>query len=141
MNRLLLVLLTALIPLCAAAQQRQQRPAAPPPPPVVRPEPETPLVYEPQLLRLSETLGVIAWMSQLCGSADADVWRSRAEQLIEAESVTQARKERLAGAFNRGFVGYQATHRACTDRSRAVIERMLREAREITQDLSNRYGG
>jgi uncharacterized protein (TIGR02301 family) len=140
-RRVWVILLAAGLAAPAAGQQRPraQQPAAPSVP--AEPVPELPLIYEPQLQRLSETLGVIAYVTQLCGDADGDSWRLRAEQLIEAESVTQSRKERLAGAFNRGFLGHQAAHRACTDRSRAVIERMIRDAREITQDLANRFGG
>jgi uncharacterized protein (TIGR02301 family) len=125
----------------ALAQQRPQRAAPPPVAAPPAPEPELPLAYEPQLLRLSETLGVVAYLSALCADGAGDAWRVRAEQLIEAEAVTQARRERLAGAYNRGYLGHQAVHRTCGERTRLVIERKLREAREITQDISNRFGG
>jgi uncharacterized protein (TIGR02301 family) len=125
----------------AAAQQRPRAPAPAVEQKPAEAAPELPLVYEPQLLRLSETLGVIAYMSQLCGDVSSDAWRLRAEQLMEAESSTQARKERLAGAFNRGFAGHQAAHRTCGERSRLVIERQLQQAREIAKDISNRFGG
>jgi uncharacterized protein (TIGR02301 family) len=133
------ILLPLVLCLPAEAQQRPRPPA----PPQAQPEtpPETPLLYEPQLLRLAETLGVVAWMSQLCGPPGGDVWRQRVEQLIEAEAATPARRERLAGAYNRGFLGHQAAHRQCTERGRTVVERKMREAREIAQDLSNRFGG
>jgi uncharacterized protein (TIGR02301 family) len=140
-NRIALAAVLVALAVPAGAQQRQQRPAAPAPAPAPAPEPETLLAYEPQLLRLSEALGVIAFMSQLCGESSSDAWRQRAEQLIEAEAATQARKERLAGAYNRGFTGHQAAHRACGERARLVIERKLKEAREITQDIANRFGG
>jgi uncharacterized protein (TIGR02301 family) len=137
--------LAAALVLAVASAQAQQRPRAPaqPPPPAAQPEPppEMPLIYEPQLLKLSEALGVIAFMSQLCGEPAGEAWRARAEQLIEAESATPARKERLAGAYNRGYAGHQAAHRSCNERSRAVIERKVREAKEIAQDLANRFGG
>jgi uncharacterized protein (TIGR02301 family) len=128
------------IVLAGSAAAQQQR-SAPPPKAPEAPPPETPLAYEPQLLRLSETLGVIAYMSQLCGESGVEAWRQRAEQLIEAEGATPARKERLAGAYNRGYAGHQAMHRGCGDRARAVIERKLKEARDIAQDISNRFGG
>jgi uncharacterized protein (TIGR02301 family) len=125
----------------AVAQQRARTPAPPAQQQPAELAPELPLIYEPQLLRLSETLGVIAYMSQLCGDGASDAWRLRAEQLIEAEAVTQARRERLAGAYNRGFIGHQAAHRTCGERSRLVIERQLQQAREIAKDISNRFGG
>jgi uncharacterized protein (TIGR02301 family) len=138
---LAIALVCVVVALPAGGQQRQQRPPAQAPAPTLAPEPEIPLIYEPQLLRLSEALGVIAFMSQLCGEAGSESWRLRAQQLIEAEGGTQARRERLAGAFNRGFSDHQAAHRSCSDRARLVIERKLKEAREITQDIANRFGG
>jgi uncharacterized protein (TIGR02301 family) len=127
----------------ASAQQRpRQVPAPTPAPQAPAPEPpETPLAYEPELLRLSETLGVIAFLSRLCEEPEAEDWRRRAQQIIDAEGATQPRKERLAGAFNRGYMGYQAMHRTCTEAARLVIERRREEARRITQDVSTRFGG
>jgi uncharacterized protein (TIGR02301 family) len=139
--RALLAILCIVLAAPSWAQQRPQRAAPPPAAPPPAPEPELPLAYEPQLLRLSETLGVVAYLSGLCADPASDAWRVRAEQLIEAEAVTQARRERLAGAYNRGYAGHQAAHRTCGDRTRLVIERKLREARDITQDISNRFGG
>jgi uncharacterized protein (TIGR02301 family) len=128
----------------APAQQRSRQ--APPPaaatPPAPAPEPpETPLAYEPELLRLAETLGVIAYVSRLCDEPAAEEWRRRAQQIIDAEGATQPRKDRLAGAFNRGYMGHQAMHRTCTEASRLVIDRRREEARRITQDISTRFGG
>ena len=34
--------------------------------------------------------------------------------LIESEGVTPARRDRLAGAYNRGYRGYALTYRVCT---------------------------
>jgi uncharacterized protein (TIGR02301 family) len=137
--------LAFMVALAAGPSLAQQRPRATPPPaaqPAPPPEPpETPLAYEPELLRLSEALGTIAYMAHLCGEPGAEGWRQRAQQLIEAEGATQGRKDRLAGAYNRGYIGHQAMHRTCTDAARSVIERRLKQAREITQDISTRFGG
>ncbi len=37
------------------------------------------------------------------------------EELLAAEGVTQGRRERMAGAYNRGYRGYALTYRSCTD--------------------------
>jgi uncharacterized protein (TIGR02301 family) len=135
--------LVAILSVGPSLAQQRPRPASPPaaqPAPVPEP-PEVPLAYEPELLRLSEALGTIAFMAQLCGEPGAEGWRQRAQQLIEAEGATQGRKDRLAGAYNRGYIGHQAMHRSCTEAARIVIERRLKQAREITQDLSTRFGG
>ena len=114
-------------------------------PDLARPEPaqpqEAPVPYEPALLRLSEIMGALAYLRDLCGVRDGEDWRSRMAGLIEAEGTTEARRERLAGAFNRGFRGYQTTYRACTGNARQVISRYIDEGSRIARDVTSRYGG
>lgn len=130
----------------ATAQQQKARttPAPTPPPPVEAPPP----VYEPQLLKLAEILGSLTHMADICrGEITASVpdpsgeaWRSRMRELIEAEAQSPSQKERFAGAFNRGFAGYQTTYRACTPSGRLALERLLEEGARLAQDLSSRFG-
>jgi uncharacterized protein (TIGR02301 family) len=138
---LIAVLVAGLASVDGLAQQRQRPPAAPAAPQPAPEPPEVPLAYEPELLRLAEALGVIAYVSGLCDGPVAGDWQRRAQLIIEAEGATQARKDRLAGAFNRGYLGHQAMHRTCTEATRLVIERQVGEARRITQDISTRFGG
>ena len=123
----------------AQAQQRAAPPRAPEPAPAPRVEPPPP--YEPQLLRLAEIMGALAWLRDLCGQKDGDAWRARMTSLIDAEATTEARKERLAGAWNRGFRGFEATYRACTPNAELVISRYLDEGQRIARDVANRFGG
>ncbi len=140
MKRLVLMslMLAAALPVVA---QQQRRPA---PPPVVReesaPEPP-PAAYEPDLLRLAEVLGTLSYMTALCAQPDSAGWQQRIVQLIDAEGTTPQRKERLAGAYNRGYLGHQPAHRTCTDRSRLVIDRMLVQGQRLTREISTRYSG
>jgi uncharacterized protein (TIGR02301 family) len=62
-------------------------------------------------------------------------------QLIDAEGSTAQRKERLAGAYNRGYLGHQPAHRTCTDRSRQVIDRMVLQGQRLTREIASRYSG
>jgi uncharacterized protein (TIGR02301 family) len=143
MRRLLLLSLLAVVAMPALAQQ-QRRPAAPPPPPPPKeeaaPEPP-PAAYEPDLLRLAEVLGTLSYMTALCTQPGSDTWPQRITQLIEAEGTTPQRKERLAGAYNRGYLGHQSTHRACTERSRQIIDRQLQQGQRLTREISTRYSG
>ena len=128
--------------LAAGLAQAQQRPApARPPEPAPAPRAEPPPPYEPQLLRLAEIMGALAWLRDLCGQKDGDAWRARMTSLIDAEATTEARKERLAGAWNRGFRGFEATYRACTPNAELVISRYLDEGQRIARDVANRFGG
>ena len=61
--------------------------------------------------------------------------------LMEAEARTEARRERLAGAYNRGFRSYETLYRSCTPNAQTIIERFLDEGGKIANDVTNRFGG
>lgn len=147
-RRILLLGLAAA--LAATGASAQALPTSPPLPPVVgapTPPAATPggadalPPYEPQIERLAERLGTLALLRDLCGDGDAAEFRVRMAALLDAEARSSQRRERLAGAFNRGFRGYGATYRTCTPSARLVISRSLAEADRLTRDLASRYGG
>jgi uncharacterized protein (TIGR02301 family) len=122
----------------AAAAAKPVAPAAPAAPPA---QPEAPPPYEAQLLRLAELIGALAYLRDLCGDNDGASFRGKFADLVGAEGTTDARKESLAGAFNRGFRDYELTYRACTPTARAIVARFLDEAGRIAKDVANRYSG
>jgi len=135
-------------PIPAPQVIRPTVPKKPAPKPAAKAEPskdgtaaleETPPPYEPQLLRLAEILGALSYLRDICGSPDAAAWRGRMESLLDAETKTPLRREHLAGAFNRGFHGYELSYKTCTDNARVVIERFSREGETIAHDIANRY--
>jgi len=137
--------LTLVVALCAAVtgQVGAQQAAPKPPAPVEQAAPaaEPPPPYEPQLLRLAEIIGALAYLRDLCGAHDADAYRAKMASLLEIEAKSQTRKESLAGAYNRGFRGYELSYRVCTPAAREIIARFLNETARISTDLANRYGG
>ncbi len=100
-------------------------PEAPPPP------------YEPQMLRLAEILGALAYLDDICGSNDD--WRAKMQDLLEAEAKTENRKERLAGTFNRGFHDYQQTYQACTPNAQIIISRFLAEGGALAREIVSKF--
>lgn len=130
------------MPLAAAAQQIRQRPPTPPATsaPAIVPEPQPP-AYEPEMLRLAETIGALSFLRQLCNASEAQQWRARMADLLEAEGVTQGRKERLAGAYNRGFKGYGLTYRTCTAAAIEAAIRLSQDGERLTRSLGARFGG
>ena len=101
----------------------------------------SPAPYETQTLRLSEIMGSLAFLRDLCGAGDGDDWRNKMTALLNAEAPTGPRRDKYVAAFNRGFRGYELTYRACTPNARAAIARYLDEAGRVTEDLTYRYGG
>ncbi len=124
-----------LSPGAGLAQPATRTPPAPPAPV------EAPAPYEPQLLRLAEIMGSLAYLRDLCGPNDGATWRTRMATLLDAESASEARKERLAGAFNKGFRSFEATYRTCTPNANILIQRYLDEGGQIARDVGNRFGG
>ncbi|GJD47075.1 hypothetical protein AFCDBAGC_4960 [Methylobacterium cerastii] len=127
----------------ALAQQRPAaRPAAKPAekePPAPPPEQAAP--YDRDLTRLSEIIGSLAFLRGLCAGADAAEWPNRMKALIEAEGVTPGRRDRLAGAYNRGYRGYAATYRVCTPAAHEATARFVAEGERLSHALAGRFGG
>ncbi|WP_430911690.1 TIGR02301 family protein [Methylobacterium sp. sgz302541] len=140
--------LGAALPGPAQAQQRPARPSAPkaaepkpaekaPPPPA----PDAPAPYDRDLMRLSEIIGALAFLRGLCGGPDAPQWPARMKALMEAEGVSPARRERLAGAYNRGYRGYALTYRVCTPSAQEAATLYAAEGDRLSRALAGRFGG
>jgi uncharacterized protein (TIGR02301 family) len=142
MRRVLAVAALAL--LAAAPAPAQTRAPAKPAVPKAEPAPPPPAPpppYEAPMLRLSELLGALAFLRDLCGEGDGEAWRAKMQQLVDVEGAAPESKARLAGAFNRGFRGYELTYRACTPAARTAIQRYLVEGGRLSRELSQRWGG
>jgi uncharacterized protein (TIGR02301 family) len=130
----------------AAAQTKPRTPApavkapekeAPPPPP----PPDTPAPYDKDLLRLSEIIGALSFLRDLCGQTDAAEWPARMKALLDAEGTTPNRRDRLAGAYNRGYRGYAVSYRVCTPSAREAATRFIAEGERLSVALAGRFGG
>jgi uncharacterized protein (TIGR02301 family) len=104
------------------------------------PEAEPPPPYDPEILRLAEILGALAYLDALCAANPPGDWRAKMQALLEADAKTAARKERLAGSYNRGFRDYERTYHLCTPNAQAIIGRFLAEGGKIAHEVVNRYG-
>lgn len=140
---LLAALSLALPPPVLGQQQRpparqNAKPAEKEPPPPAEPPPAP---YDRDLMRLSEIIGSLAFLRGLCGGPDAAEWPRRMSALMEAEGVTPTRRERLAGAYNRGYRGYALTYRVCTPAVTLATSRFLAEGERLSQALAGRFGG
>ncbi|MFC5081480.1 TIGR02301 family protein [Microvirga arabica] len=121
-------------------QQPQQQPPQQQaePAPAVEPPPAP---YEKELLRLAEIMGSLAMLRPLCSAPDAAEWSRRMQILLEAEGSTPGRKERLAGAYNKGYQAYALTYRICTPSAQEASVRFLAEGEQLARSITGRYGG
>jgi uncharacterized protein (TIGR02301 family) len=110
------------------------QPVQPAPPPEPPPPP-----YERTMLRLAEVMGSVAVLKDLCAEPDADEWRTKMTAILEVEGTSAGRRERLAGAYNRGFSAFTLTYRQCTESAREALARYVREGSALTRELKGRY--
>jgi uncharacterized protein (TIGR02301 family) len=131
-----------------AQQQRSARPAGPAAKEAAK-EPakeastpaDVPAPYDRDLMRMSEIIGALAFLRTLCSAPDAADWPARMKALIESEGVTPARRDRLAGAYNRGYRGYALTYRVCTPAAHEAAARYVTEGDRLSHALAGRFGG
>ena len=91
--------------------------------------------YDQKIYRLSEILGAIHYLRELCGAAEGQRWRESMQELLEAEGSNAIKRATLSQRFNRGYRGYSRTYRSCTASAQATIERFLKEAIDISDGL------
>lgn len=92
--------------------------------------------YDDKLMRLSEILGAVHYLRELCGANDGQVWRDRMRELMDTEGSTALRRARLTRSFNNGYRAYSRTYNACSQSAQTAITRFLAEGAEIADSLA-----
>jgi uncharacterized protein (TIGR02301 family) len=95
--------------------------------------------YDERLLRLSEILGAVHYLRELCGSNDGQVWRDRMRELMDAEGSSALRRAKLTRSFNNGYRSYSRTYNSCTPSAQTAITRFLTEGSEIADGLMKAF--
>lgn len=86
-------------------------------------------------MRLSEILGAIHYLRELCKGSDGQTWRRHMEDLIAAEGTSARRRALLARRFNLGYRNYSRTYRTCSVSANAALDRFLSDASKLASDL------
>lgn len=94
--------------------------------------------YEARLLRLSEILGSLHFLRNLCGDP-GNQWRERMEQILASENPDEERKARYVARFNRGYRAYAQNYIACTDSAVAAIDLYMKEGENLSRDILARF--
>ncbi len=95
--------------------------------------------YDRDLRRLAEILGALHYLRGLCGANEGGKWRNEMQALLDAETPSGERRDRLTASFNRGYRGFQQTYRTCTPAADLVIRRYLEEGSKISREITARY--
>lgn len=94
--------------------------------------------YDDQLLRLSEILGAVHYLRELCSANDGQLWREHMRTLIDAETASVQRKARISRSFNQGYRNYSRTYTTCTPSAQTAIDRFMAEGVELSEGLAEK---
>ena len=91
--------------------------------------------FDDRLFRLSEILGAVHYLRELCGADEGQVWRQRMGELLQAEGSSALRRARLTRSFNKGYRSYSRTYNTCSPSAQNAINRFLTEGAQIADGL------
>lgn len=91
--------------------------------------------YDDKLMRLSEILGAVHYLRELCGANEGQYWRDRMRDLMEAEGSSALRRARLTRSFNQGYRSYSRTYNTCSPSAQTAITRFLTEGTQLSEGL------
>ena len=100
-----------------------------PPPPDDRP-------YDNKLMRLTEILGAVHYLRELCGADEGQLWRDQMKEILKNEGTTAVRRAKLVKSFNDGYRGYRRTYRTCTQSATLATKRFSAEGAQIASALA-----
>jgi uncharacterized protein (TIGR02301 family) len=92
--------------------------------------------YDDRLMRLSEILGAVHYLRELCGSNDGQKWRDQMRELMDTEGSSALRRAKLTRSFNNGYRSYSRTYNVCSQSAQTAITRFLAEGAEIAESLA-----
>lgn len=102
---------------------------------------EKPAPYDERLERLSEIVGAVHYLRNLCVDKPEDGWRASMQKLIELEAANEPkRQEKLTAAFNRGYRSFAAIYTACTESAVVAEERYRNEGATLATEITARFG-
>ncbi len=91
--------------------------------------------YDDRLFRLSEILGAVHYLRELCGAEEGQQWRERMAELVQSEGSTALRKAKLTRSFNKGYQSYSRTYNTCSPSAQSAINRFLTEGAQLADGL------
>lgn len=100
-----------------------------------------PAPYDDKLAQLSEILGSLDFIRNLCERDSEPQWKAMMSQLLDSDAKDEpARREKLTAAYNRGYRTFSAIQTTCSAQLRATAERYRNEGATLATEISTRYG-
>ncbi|WP_455474505.1 TIGR02301 family protein [Bartonella sp. B30(2025)] len=90
--------------------------------------------YDTKLLRLSEILGSLHYLQNLC-STPTNQWYNHMHALMEAERPTAKRRAYFYAAFNEAYRAFSESYHHCTQSAIEASQRYIQEGRILSENL------
>jgi uncharacterized protein (TIGR02301 family) len=91
--------------------------------------------YDDKLLRLSDILGAVHFLRELCGHSDGQLWRDKMRELMDSDGSSALRRAKLTRGFNNGYRNYSRSYTTCTPSAETLTTRLITEGAEIAETL------
>ncbi len=96
---------------------------------------------EGELVRLSEILGAVHHLREVCNANEGQLWRSKMQDLLRHEKPSADTKELMVARFNRAYHQHRLAYPRCTGQARSDAARFLDEGSGLAQRLAARTRG
>lgn len=101
---------------------------------------EKPAPYDDRLMRLSEILGSVHYLRNLCKGGE-NGWRASMQKLIDIEAANEpGRRSRLTASFNRGYRTFASVYTRCTAQALTAERQYRAEGATLATEIAARYG-
>ncbi|MCD2171927.1 TIGR02301 family protein [Rhizobium sp. C4] len=100
-----------------------------------------PAPYDDKLVQLSEILGSLDFIRNLCERDSEPQWKAMMGQLLDSDAKDEpARREKLTAAYNRGYRTFSAIQTTCSAQLRTTAEQYRIEGATLATEITTRYG-
>lgn len=102
---------------------------------------EKPTPYDDRLARLSEIIGAVHYLRNLCEADGEPEWRQSLQDLLDAETRTEPkRRARLTAAYNRGYRSFASVYTSCTPAAVRAEQNYRNEGATLATEITARFG-
>ncbi len=97
--------------------------------------------YDDRLARLSEIIGAVHYLRNLCKADGEPEWRQSLQSLLDAETKAEpTRRARLTAAYNRGYRSFASVYTSCTAAAVRAEQNYRNEGATLATEITARFG-
>ncbi|MCC8933688.1 TIGR02301 family protein [Rhizobium ipomoeae] len=97
--------------------------------------------YDDRLARLSEIIGAVHYLRNLCKDDGEPEWRQSLQSLLDAETKAEpTRRARLTAAYNRGYRSFASVYTSCTAAAVRAEQNYRNEGATLATEITARFG-